>query len=126
MCYSEAKMQGVVRAALIAIVVVFAQVQCVAACADSACADAAKRESMPPCHRHHNPSSDQDSSSCVHEALSAASIPQQAVQVELPAYGAAVSGTSAGIVRDTWCTSPYPSNLSPPGTPDLSSVVLRI
>jgi hypothetical protein len=126
MCYSEAKVQGVVRAALIAIVVVFAQVQCVAACTDGACADAAKRESMPPCHRHHSHSNDRDSSSCVNQTLSAAGIPQQAVHVEFPASVAPVSGTSTGIDRDTWGNPPYPSNSSPPGTAGLSSVVLRI
>ncbi|HEY6344734.1 MAG TPA: hypothetical protein VIY49_24830 [Bryobacteraceae bacterium] len=128
-CYSEARVQGVVRAALVAIVVVVAQVQCVAACAGDACGDAAKRESMPPCHRHHNHSNDQDSASCAHQTLSAPAIQQQAVHVESPAYvalGAAASGTSAVIARDTWGNTANPSNFSPPGTPGLSSVVLRI
>jgi hypothetical protein len=128
-CYSEAKVQGVVRAALIGIVVVVAQVQCVAACAGGACADAAKRGSIPPCHRHHNHSNDQDPASCAHQTLSAPGIQQQAVHVEFPAFvalAAAASGTSTAILRDAWGNSPYPPNFSPPGTPGLSSVVLRI
>jgi hypothetical protein len=128
-CYSEAKVQGVVRAALVAIVVVFAQVQCVATCTDGACADAAKRESIPPCHRHHNHSNDQDPASCAHQTLSAMAIQQQAVHVEFPAFGAlgaAASGTSAAIPHDASGNPPYPLNFSPPGTAGLSSVVLRI
>jgi hypothetical protein len=134
LCYSEAevqsaKVQGVVRAALVAIVVVLAQVQCVVACVGGACADASKREAMPPCHRHHQHSNDQDPASCAHQTLSSPGIQQQAVHVESPVFaalGAAASGTSAAILRDAWGNPPYPLNFSPPGTPGLSSVVLRI
>ena len=124
-----ATVQGIVRAALIAIILVVAQLQCVAACVGGACADAAKRESMPPCHRHQNQSSDQGAAPCVQQTLSTAAMPQQVMQVAfLPhlASAAAVSGTSAGVVGDTWGNPVYLSNFSPPGTQGLPAVVLRI
>jgi hypothetical protein len=121
-------MRGLVRVALIAIVVVFVQVQCVAACAGDACTGAAKRESTPPCHRHHNHSNDQDPALCGHQTLSAPAIPQQAVHVEFPAFVAlgAAGSTFAVILTETWGHPLYASNFSPPGIAGLSSVVLRI
>jgi len=118
------------RARLIAVTVtalLFAQIQCVAACATQWCgANTAKTESVPPCHHQHGQSNSQSPQSCTHQALSAAAIldgmPGAAVP-QLLAPAAVIPSAVPDISEAPEFDSP---TLSPPRPPHLSNIVLRI
>jgi hypothetical protein len=115
-------------------VLLLAQVQCATACAGEICAELAKSEALPPCHRHghHSQSQDQsnrqDPASCAHQNLSAPAISPQIVQVESPSLfvlGIPVSAVPL-LPIETRADARHGSNFSPPGTGGLSCIVLRI
>ena len=64
---------------ILAMAILFAQLQCVAGCAGDPCSnDASRTESVPPCHQHHN-DADHGSGPCArHVIVSAASLPHSA------------------------------------------------
>ena len=122
---------GMLRAkfvVLVAIALLFAQLQCAAACAAHLCgADSDKRSSLPPCHRHHAPSRDRTPDSCPHQTAAPA-VSTEALHVEIrpvPAPGLPAT-ISAALPADRWSSELAVSVFFPPGLRDLSSTLLRI
>ncbi len=121
-----------VRASLTVIAgigLIVAQALCAMTCSGGICSALNKSQSLPPCHRHHNHSNDQDPASCVHQNLASAAIVHQTVQVplpNLPDLGAAEPPQPQAISAIAWANARYFSNSSPPGAKGISSVVLRI
>ena len=117
---------------LAAMALLFAQLQCTAACATQLCkTDFDKSESLPPCHRHHHPgpSHDQPSGSCAHQVLVVTTPSQQLSQIELPHFS--VMNAAETVFADCLADSGVNAHRhmaapSPPGYESLSSVVLRI
>ena len=114
---------------LAAMALLFAQLQCTAACATQLCkTDSNNSESLPPCHRHHHsPSHDQTSGSCVHQIIVVTTPSQQLSQIELPQFSVmnAVETVFADCLADSGANARQMAP-SPPGYESLSSVVLRI
>lgn len=115
---------------VIAVAVVFAQLQCVAACTADLCgADLGQTESVPPCHKHHDHSHDQAPSSCSFHLIVAQATAPDAPQSDIPVLSVhGLAATVSAILRidgDSWIASL--SDPSPPGTTALlSSTVLRV
>ena len=114
----------------VAAVVLFAQLQCVAACAADLCgANLSRTESVPPCHKHHNHSHDQAPASCsFHLTVTQATSPHtpQLDEPVLSALGlAATASAILPLAGDSWVADL--SDPSPPGMTALqSSTVLRV
>jgi hypothetical protein len=115
---------------VVAAVVLFAQVQCVAACATDFCAaNFGTTQPIPPCHKHHDHSHDQVPGSCsLRPTITPATAPH-AHQWEIPVLSVlglvATAPAVLPINGDSW--APDVSNPSPPGmTGLLSSTVLRV
>jgi uncharacterized membrane protein len=106
----------------------FAQLQCVAACAAQLCTGVSHSESLPPCHRHHDHSHDQAPVSCAHQVVRARAATPQTLQLDAPIVSLLSPGTtiSGGSPTDTRTTALNFSSFSPPGFTGLSCVVLRI
>jgi hypothetical protein len=130
-CYALNSELVMFRAKLIvvAIALLFAQLECVAACAGQLCSgDFSHSESLPPCHRHHGHSHDQSPVSCAHPVVGALAAAPDTLQLDAPAVlllspEAAISGGSPAETRTTALNS---SGFSPPRFTGLSCVVLRI
>lgn len=114
----------------VAAVVLFAQIQCVAACAADLCsATITQTEPISPCHKHHNHSHDQAPASCsFHLTVTQATsphIPQLDVPVLSVLALAATVSANLPLAGDSWAADL--SDPSPPGmTALLSSTVLRV
>lgn len=115
---------------LAAMALLFAQLQCTAACATRLCkTDSNNSESLPPCHRHHHsPSHDQTSGSCVHQIVVVPTPSQQLLQMEMPAFPVmnAAETVIADFLADSGASTHNHLAPSPPGFQSRSSVVLRI
>ena len=120
------------RAGLTAFTTMFlllAPAQCAFLCAGQVCSDAAKNESTPPCHRHHNSSNHPAPASCVHQSLTAPGVsPQfaQAAFAPLVALATPAQSLSASIPAGARADGPYSANFSTPAAEAPSSAVLRI
>jgi hypothetical protein len=139
-CYPEINFrEDAMRRALLtpiaAIVLMFTQVHCLAACAGDLCADIAKNAAVPksaavpPCHRHHDHSNDPAPESCAHQTLSAPATVEHAVHLESPnliALDAAANYAIAALPTDAWAGQPLLADISPPGEANISFAVLRI
>ena len=67
---------------LIAVTMVFAQLQCAAACAGNRCGpEFAKSQSVPPCHRHRDHSQDRSPASCGYQLTSPPATTLQVLEV---------------------------------------------
>lgn len=115
---------------LVAMALLFAQLQCTAACATQLCkSDSNNSESLPPCHRHHHsPSHDQTSGSCVHQIVVVPTPSQQLLQMEMPPFPVMNAGKTvfADFLADSGANAQSHLAPSPPGFESISSVVLRI
>ncbi len=124
------KVIAMLRAKLVvfaAIALVFAQVQCAAACVDQVCgSNAASSNSTPPCHRHHHPSHHM-TDSCTREITFALSS-IQTLPAQHPFFAALVAPMPAlPVIADGRPNGAFDFLiLSPPGIISLTSVVLRI
>lgn len=113
----------------VAAAVLFAQIQCVAACASDFCStDFGKTESVPPCHQHHEHSHHQAPASCSFHLIVSSATSLHVPQLEAPV--SSVLGLapiiSAALPADAQLHLLDLSNFSPPGIASLSSGVLRI
>ena len=121
------------RAKLIVVaaaIVLFAQLQCVAACATDLCAaNFGQTQLVPPCHKHHDHSHDQVPGSCSLRLIITPASTPHARQLEIPVLSVLGAAPTASAVLpvdgDSWAADL--SNPSPPGmTALLSSTVLRV
>jgi len=110
-----------------AMALLFAQLQCAAACAGHLCsADPAKSDSVPPCHRHHG-SHNPAPASCPHQTLVAAAPALPMLPAGMPVSSVSLAAAAALILPiDARASALDFSAFSPPGFESLSSVVLRI
>jgi hypothetical protein len=114
---------------VVAVAVVFPQLQCAAACASQLCGtDNSRSGSLPPCHRHHDYSHNRAPARCPHHMITAPAISPQAVRVEAPVFPVVGLAAPAPAVYPAGAqTSAYDSlSSSPPASGSLSVVVLRI
>jgi hypothetical protein len=114
---------------LAAMAILFAQIQCVAACVGQLCsADFAKTESVPPCHRHHNHSHDQTPGSCTDHFIVSRTTSPQAAQVDTSAFSVLGVGTMmpAALLADARASALDFSTFSPPEFQKLPATVFRI
>jgi len=114
---------------VIAIAMVFAQLQCVAACASNWCGpDLTKSQSLPPCHRHHDHSQDRTPASCVHQLTNPEATPPHVVQMRAPIMVALDLVTDLAVVvgADVRVDGSHPTAFSPPEPVRTAPSVLRI
>ncbi len=110
--------------------VLFAQLQCVAACTADLCdPDLGQTQPVPPCHKHHDESHDHAPSSCSFHLIVAQATSPDASQLDIPVLSMLGAVTTVSpilpIAGDSWMTTF--SDPSPPGiTALLSSTVLRV
>jgi len=106
---------------VVAVAIVLAQLQCVAACA---AVSGSAPQSAPPCHKHHN----QSSGSCAHQIIVTPSLPPDSPQLETPMlpFIAAAPAVSWGIPSLVRISARDSSEFSPPECGKDSSAVLRI
>jgi hypothetical protein len=110
----------------VAAAILFAQVQCVAACAADACAS--RTASVPPCHKHHDHSHDQTPASCSFHLIITPAMQPHAPQLDVPTPSVLGLAAMISLVLPV-DTQSWALNLldpSPPGTASISSTVLRI
>ena len=112
---------------LVAMAMLFAQLQCVAACAGNLCApDNARTESIPPCHRHHNHSHDKIPG-CPQQALNPPATSPQTAHVDAPVMSVlGFVNVAFSIQLDTTPAKIDFSSLTPPESVDRPATVLRI
>jgi hypothetical protein len=114
---------------LAATAILFAQIQCVAACAGQLCSpDFAKTEPVPPCHRHHDHSHDQAVRSCTEHIIVSRTTSPQAQQVDSAPFAVSGAGAmmSASLLTDARTSGLDFSTFSPPELQKPSSTVFRI
>jgi hypothetical protein len=111
---------------LAAMMLLFVQLECAAACLSQLCStDFAGTESIPPCHRHHHPSPDRMPDSCLDQILVAPEATTEPVSSTMPM--ASVPGLPASLLLGLTARGPRVlAPASPPGWKRLFSVVLRI
>ena len=124
---------GMFRAKLImfaAMALLFAQLQCAAACNTRLCDSSfGKRQSVPPCHRHHHhPNHDQVPGPCAHQIIGVPAGSHQILPVKSPTFGvlSLTETVSASVPAGAGTNVHRLTDPSPPGFESLSSVVLRI
>lgn len=113
----------------VAAVMLFAQIQCIAACAADVCgARFGQTESVPPCHKHHDHSHDQAPRSCSLRIVITSATSQHAPQLEMPVLSVLgpVPTVSSVLRADAQWWVLVVSDASPPGIPRNSSAILRI
>jgi hypothetical protein len=115
-------MSRALQIVLVAIALLFAQIQCIAACASQFCDGDFKTEQVPPCHRHHDYSHDQAPSSCVQQITVPTATAPHTLQADAPILSALDVATTAGTRTSVLDLSEF----SPPELKSLSSFVLRI
>jgi hypothetical protein len=110
----------------VAAAILFAQVQCVAACAADACAS--RTASVPPCHKHHDHSHDQTPASCSFHLIITPAMQPHAPQLDIPAPSVLGLAATISLVlpvnTESWALDL--SEPPPPGITSISSTVLRI
>ena len=99
---------------VVAVALLFTQLQCVAACARQSCGSPA-----PPCHRHHN---SQQERGCPNQLLVAA---KHTVTPMFSLLGT-TAAISVALPADAAITAPHAAAVSPPRLTALSYLVLRI
>jgi hypothetical protein len=107
--------------------IVLSQFQCVAACVvDSTAPAAGKSESVPPCHRHHDSDSKDQSPSCAHHVVvSPAALPGNN-PIGVPAVLSVPVTLSAFVPLETNLRAARNLDVSPPGCDRPFSSTLRI
>ena len=118
---------------MLAIALVFGQLQCAAWCTINTCGlsepNRSSSESVPPCHRQH---SDSDKHSpdgpCSHGVVVAAAVDSSAAQGQIPVFAVATlpiepEANSRTLILGNAFAAP---TSSPPGSDGPSSLVLRI
>jgi len=109
---------------VVALALIFGQLQCVALCA----ASQPVNQSLPPCHSHQSDSSKENpASSCSQWAVIAVTTNLAAAQTQIAPLEVAIPSASEAI----WTSPPAMTEFavrtaSPPGSHGLSSLVLRI
>jgi hypothetical protein len=110
----------------VAAAILVAQVQCVAACAADACVS--QTASVPPCHKHHDHSHDQTPASCSFNHIITPAMQPHASLLDLPAPSVLGLAATMSLVLpvdiQTWALDLLVP--LPPGSPGISSAVLRI
>jgi hypothetical protein len=127
--YARGRRVGMRPAKLIVTVaaaVLFAQVQCVAACAADSCAS--RTTSAPPCHKHHDHSQDRSPASCsFNHIITPATQPHAAqLDIQVPCELGLAATISLVLPVDTRSWALDLSEPSPPDITGISSTVLRI
>jgi len=113
----------------VAMALLFAQLQCAAACASQLCgADLAKTEQGPPCHRHHEHSHDRIPGSCTNRIIVSPATSPQTLQPGAPILSAlgVVATMPLALPPGTPAKALDLAAFSPPKVKGLSSIVLRI
>jgi hypothetical protein len=118
---------------MLAIALVFGQLQCAAWCTINTCGlsklNHFSSENVPPCHRHH---SDSDKHSpdgpCSHRVVVAAVVDSSAIQSQMPVLVVATLAVEPNANSRTLILGNAFAALTspPPGSDGLSSLVLRI
>ena len=112
----------------VTLALLFAQLQCVAACASQSCGGDFKTEQAPPCHRHHDHSHDHTPGSCTHQPIVSLVTSPHTLQPEAP--NSSVLSVIATMSLPLPAESRTPefglSATSPPKLKSLSPTVLRI
>jgi hypothetical protein len=112
----------------VAAAILFAQTQCVAACAAQLCPADSATQPTPPCHPHHDRSHDQTHSSCSFQLIvPQASLPH-ALHLDAPVLSVLgpVPPIAVVIPADTHARVLSLSDSSPPGSNRFSIAILRI
>jgi hypothetical protein len=110
----------------VAAVILFAQVQCIAACAADVCSG--KTESVPPCHQHHDHSHHQSPGSCSFHVIITPATSPHAPQLDIPAPSVLCLPATISLVLPVDLQS-WPLNLPDPlqsSVNSISSPILRI
>ncbi|HEV3330491.1 MAG TPA: hypothetical protein VG096_05890 [Bryobacteraceae bacterium] len=111
---------------LVALVLVICQAQCVAACAVAACVPGDSTSSQnPPCHRHHNHSSNPHPTPCSHESTASMAVSQAAPQAWAMTTVAPLVSAAPDAPSPTYSVIPARA-VTQPERFALSSIVLRI
>jgi hypothetical protein len=110
----------------VAAAILFAQIQCVAACAADLCSG--RTASVPPCHQHHDHSHKQAPGSCSFHLVVTPATPPDAPQLDVPAplvfsLGTTISPVLAVATQSSLLDLAEPS---PPSIINISSTILRI
>ncbi len=111
---------------LVAMSLLLAQLQCVAACTNDLC-DGTSSASLPPCHRHHSHSKG-SSPNCLYQTMVSSVMSDRALPIELQPFSGgtpAVAAATPAPVEASFRALPFFVG-SPPCLYSLSSVVLRI
>lgn len=111
----------------VAAVMLFAQIQCVAACAAGVCSADRCNEPVPPCHKHSH-SHHEAPGSCSFRLVVTPEMSQHAPQLEMPVLSVLgpVPTVSSVLPVDTQWWALVVADASPPGIPRNSSAILRI
>ena len=122
---------GMSRASQIVFVtmaLLFAQLQCVAACASQLCGGDFKTEQAPPCHRHHDHSHDQTPGSCTRQPIVSPATSPHTLQADAPILSVlcVIATMSVPLPADSRTPEFGLSATSPPKLKSPSSTVLRI
>jgi hypothetical protein len=124
----EVGMSRASQIVFVAMALLFAESQCVTACASQLCRGDFKTEQAPPCHRHHDHSHDRTPGSCAHQPIVSAVTSPHTLQPDAPILS--VLGVVATLSSALPANSQTPefglSVSSPPKLKSLSSTVLRI
>jgi hypothetical protein len=114
----------------VTVVLLFGQLHCVADCASDLCPkDRASSESLPPCHRHHDQSQDRNQRSCSVEGVVSSATAPDVQHFDTPVFlvlGLAPAVPAALVPADAAARVFDSSDGSPPGSPGISSLILRI
>jgi hypothetical protein len=113
----------------IAVTMVFAQLQCVAACASNWCGpDLSTSQSAPLCHHHHDHSQDRTPASCGHQLMNPPATSPHSVQMRAPIMvPIGLVASLVGVVRaDVRVDRLHPAAFSPPEAVRPAPSVLRI
>lgn len=113
----------------IAAVVVFAQINCVAACAADLCRPDCSTEPTPPCHKHHDHSHNQSPDSCSLRGIVSPATSPHAPQLDAPVLSVLgfAATVPADLPADGRSFATELSDSSPPGLTNLlSTIVLRV
>lgn len=110
---------------VVAAAVLFAQIQCVAACAADLCS--VRTASVPPCHDHHDHSHDQTPGSCSFHLIVTPATSPHAPQLDAPAPSVlGLAATVSPVLPVDVQSRPDLSDSSPPRTTRISPTILRI
>ena len=114
---------------VVAVAILFAQLQCAAACARELCgADFAKTQLVPPCHRHQDHSPDRAPRTCRYQAINPPSTSPQPIAFHAPILpvAALTAGSSSTIGLGSRLSYLRVFAFFPPGWVDDPPAVLRI